>query len=101
MPPCWSAEQKATPDIAPIAAHGSQVRCWFLGLEAAVDKAPLPRQASRGSVHLLSHEMQVANRDLGTVEHVNSNGDLRIRMDSGQEVRFNVASTRTLTVVTR
>ena len=37
-----------------------------------------------------SRELHVANRDLGTVEHVNANGDLRIRMDSGQEVRFNV-----------
>jgi hypothetical protein len=37
-----------------------------------------------------SRELHVANRDLATVEHVNSNGDLRIRMDSGQEVRFNV-----------
>ena len=37
-----------------------------------------------------SRELHVANRDLGTVEHVNSNGDLRIRMDSGQEVRFNI-----------
>jgi conjugative relaxase-like TrwC/TraI family protein len=37
-----------------------------------------------------SRELKVANRDLGTVEHVNSNGDLRIRMDSGREVRFNV-----------
>ena len=37
-----------------------------------------------------SRELHVANRDLGTVEHVNSQGDLRIRMDSGQEVRFNV-----------
>ena len=37
-----------------------------------------------------SKELHVANRDLGTVEHANSNGDLRIRMDSGQEVRFNV-----------
>jgi conjugative relaxase-like TrwC/TraI family protein len=37
-----------------------------------------------------SRELHVANRDLGTVEHVNSAGDLRIRMDSGQEVRFNV-----------
>ena len=37
-----------------------------------------------------SKELQVANRDLGTVEHVNSNGDLRIQMDSGQEARFNV-----------
>jgi hypothetical protein len=37
-----------------------------------------------------SRELQIANRDLGIVEHVNSNGDLRIRMDSGQGVRFNV-----------
>jgi ATP-dependent exoDNAse (exonuclease V) alpha subunit len=37
-----------------------------------------------------SRELHVANRDLGTVEHVNSKGDLRIRMDSGQELRFNV-----------
>jgi len=37
-----------------------------------------------------SKETTLANRDLGTVGHVNSNGDLRIRMDSGQEVRFNV-----------
>jgi ATP-dependent exoDNAse (exonuclease V) alpha subunit len=63
----------------------------FLGLGAAADNAPLPRQASRRfSSPSPSKELQVANRDLGTVEHVNSNGDLRIRMDSGQEVRFNV-----------
>jgi hypothetical protein len=37
-----------------------------------------------------STALKVANRDLGTVEHVNSNGDLRIRIDSGQEVRFNI-----------
>jgi hypothetical protein len=37
-----------------------------------------------------SPELQVANRDLGTVEHVNSNGDLRIRMHSGHEVRLNI-----------
>jgi ATP-dependent exoDNAse (exonuclease V) alpha subunit len=37
-----------------------------------------------------SRELHVANRDLGTVEHVNYGGDLRIRMDSGQEVRFNI-----------
>jgi ATP-dependent exoDNAse (exonuclease V) alpha subunit len=43
-----------------------------------------------------SRELHVANRDLGTVEHVNSNGDLRIRMDSGQEVRFNVREHRHL-----
>lgn len=37
-----------------------------------------------------SKELQVANRDLGTVEQVNANGDLRIRMDSGREVQFNI-----------
>jgi conjugative relaxase-like TrwC/TraI family protein len=37
-----------------------------------------------------SRELQVANRDLGTVEQVNPHGDLKIRMDSGREVRFNI-----------
>jgi conjugative relaxase-like TrwC/TraI family protein len=37
-----------------------------------------------------SSELHVANRDLGTVQHVNSSGDLGIKMDSGHEVRFNV-----------
>ena len=37
-----------------------------------------------------SRELQVANRDLGTVKQVNSKGDLRIRMDSGREVLFNI-----------
>jgi len=38
-----------------------------------------------------SRELNVANRDLGPVEQVNSNGDFRIRMDSGREVRFNIS----------
>jgi len=37
-----------------------------------------------------SRELHVANRDLGTVVQVNSHGDLRIGMDSGREVRFNI-----------
>src|SRR2546425_3482475 len=37
-----------------------------------------------------SKELKVANRDLGTVEQVNSQGDFKIRMDSGREVRFNI-----------
>ena len=74
--------------------------------EAGTRQAYDPRRLSGVSVHreaerelsqgdrvqftAPSKELQVANRDLGTVEHVNSNGELRIRMDSGQEVRFNV-----------
>jgi conjugative relaxase-like TrwC/TraI family protein len=38
-----------------------------------------------------SRDLQVANRDLGTVEQVNSHGDLKVRMDSGREVRFNIS----------
>ncbi len=37
-----------------------------------------------------SRDLQVANRDLGIVQEVNANGDLRMRMDSGREVRFNI-----------
>jgi conjugative relaxase-like TrwC/TraI family protein len=37
-----------------------------------------------------SRELQIANRDLGTVEQVNSRGDVSVLMDSGREVRFNI-----------
>jgi hypothetical protein len=37
-----------------------------------------------------SGELKVANRDLGTIEHIKSSGDLKIRMDSGREIRFNI-----------
>lgn len=35
-------------------------------------------------------ELQVANRELGTIERVSHSGNLEIRMDSGREVRFNI-----------
>src|SRR5208283_890130 len=37
-----------------------------------------------------SKELQVANRELGTIERVSHSGNLEIRMDSGREVRFNI-----------
>src|SRR5216684_3673432 len=37
-----------------------------------------------------SRELQVANRELGTIERVSESGNLEIRMDSGREVQFNV-----------
>jgi ATP-dependent exoDNAse (exonuclease V) alpha subunit len=37
-----------------------------------------------------SRELQVANRELGTVEQVSDSGNLELRMDSGREVRFNI-----------
>jgi len=37
-----------------------------------------------------SRELQVANRELGTIERVHHSGDLEIRLDSRREVRFNI-----------
>jgi ATP-dependent exoDNAse (exonuclease V) alpha subunit len=37
-----------------------------------------------------SKELKVANRELGTIERVSSEGDLNVRLDSGCEVRFNI-----------
>lgn len=69
----WCAEQKASPDVMPIAASWLlQVRCSALRARASADNASLPRQASRGAVHRESQKLHVDNLDLGTVEHVNS-----------------------------
>jgi hypothetical protein len=45
------------------------------------------QRASAFSSPRPSRELQVADHYLGTVEQANSNGDFRIRMDSGREVR--------------
>jgi conjugative relaxase-like TrwC/TraI family protein len=37
-----------------------------------------------------SRELQIANRELGTIERVSHSGNLEIRMDSGREVRFHI-----------
>ncbi|MGO8932371.1 MAG: MobF family relaxase, partial [Terracidiphilus sp.] len=37
-----------------------------------------------------SRELHVANRELGTIEKIDDAGDVRIRMDSGREVAFNL-----------
>lgn len=37
-----------------------------------------------------SKELQIANRELGTIERVSHSGNLEIRMDSGREVRLNI-----------
>jgi conjugative relaxase-like TrwC/TraI family protein len=37
-----------------------------------------------------SKELNVANRELGTIDKINDAGDLKIRMDSGREVEFNI-----------
>lgn len=37
-----------------------------------------------------SKQLKVANRELGAIERITSDGDLSIRLDSGREVRFNI-----------
>jgi ATP-dependent exoDNAse (exonuclease V) alpha subunit len=41
-----------------------------------------------------SKKLKVSNRELGTIERVNSEGDLSVRMDSGSEVRFSIRDIR-------
>lgn len=36
------------------------------------------------------HEQKLANRELGRVERIDSGGSLKLRMDSGREIEFNV-----------
>jgi hypothetical protein len=38
-----------------------------------------------------SRELQVANRELGTIERLSNAGNLEIRLDSGREVRFSIS----------
>ena len=56
----------------------------------------LPRQRAQRSpqgdrVQLTApyHEQKLANRELGTVEQIDGDGNLKLRMDSGREVEFN------------
>ncbi len=82
-PPSGAAEQKATPYVAPIAAHGLQVRCSApRALGGGRQRVSFPRRRVGVQFTAPSRGLHVPNRDLGTVEHVNSNGDLGIRMDS-------------------
>jgi hypothetical protein len=37
-----------------------------------------------------SKELQIANRELGTIEQIGHSGNLEIRMDSGHDIRFNI-----------
>jgi len=47
-------------------------------------------QGDRVQFTALSKELQIANRELGTIEAVSHSGDLELRMDCGREVRFNI-----------
>ena len=35
------------------------------------------------------HEQKLANRELGTVDKIDGDGNLKLKMDSGREVEFN------------
>jgi hypothetical protein len=62
---------------------------------------PLNCRSKRASVQFTapSRELKVANRHLEIVEHINYDGDPRIRMDSGHEVHFKVREPSTLPVI--
>jgi ATP-dependent exoDNAse (exonuclease V) alpha subunit len=47
-------------------------------------------QADRVQMTAPYQKQNLANRELGTVEKIDHSGNLKLRMDSGQEVEFNV-----------
>jgi len=49
-----------------------------------------PPQDDRVQLTAPATELQIANRELGTIERVSHSGNLEILMDSGREVRFNI-----------
>jgi hypothetical protein len=64
---------------------GLQVRCLALGLGAAARQPATPTAGEqRVQFTARSRELHVVSRDLGIVEHVNPNGNLRIRINSGR-----------------
>jgi conjugative relaxase-like TrwC/TraI family protein len=42
------------------------------------------------------HPLKLANRELGTIEKIDEDGNLRLRMDSGRQVEFNALEHRNL-----
>ncbi len=47
-------------------------------------------QGDRVQITAPYHEQKLANRELGTVEQIDKNGNLKLKMGSGREVEFNV-----------
>ena len=47
-------------------------------------------QGDRIQMTAPSHGMKLANRELGTVEQIDKSGNLKLKMDSGREIAFNV-----------
>ena len=54
------------------------------------ERARVSAKASGCSSLRQPKSLQVANRELGTIEKINDAGDVQIRMDSGREVEFNI-----------
>jgi len=72
----WSAEQKAITGTAPDCSWLADSLLSSKGSGQRADNAPLP-PGQQGSSSLRDREnCPTAKRDLGTVEHINSGGDL-------------------------
>ena len=52
-------------------------------------RAQVRRRATACRLTAPYHEQKFANRELGTVEQIDGDGNLKLRMDSGREVEFN------------
>jgi ATP-dependent exoDNAse (exonuclease V) alpha subunit len=62
-----------------------------ISMYTRIARKELQREFSQGDrvqFTAASRELQIVNRELGTIERVSHSGNLEIRMDSGREVRF-------------
>ena len=59
------------------------------GVTVYRDSERMFAQGDRVQLTAPYHEQKLANRELGTVERIDGNGNLKLRMDSGREVEFN------------
>jgi ATP-dependent exoDNAse (exonuclease V) alpha subunit len=74
-------------------AHGARVACDPRRLQGVTLYRETERAFATGDrVQLTTpnREQHLANRELGTIEHMPANGELRLRLDSGRTVALNL-----------
>ena len=99
--PLLERRTKALLDVAPVAAHGLQVRCSVSRSRGGGRHAPLPRQASRGFSSPRHHTSML----LIVISALSNTSTLTATSESGwtqaKKSDSTSASTRTLTMATQ
>jgi hypothetical protein len=86
----WTPAKTVSPSSARTEAQQTYDPRRLSGVSVYTEVQREFSQGDRVQFTAPSKELQVANRELGTIEQVSHSGNLEIRMDSGREVRFNI-----------